>query len=171
MKMKLGLSIWISIVGCGLSHAQIDGTLLLGLTNATTTEMNGTTGPVTGSLLYNTSTQQVFQYNGSAWMPIAGAALRVIPKTTGYTVSSDDNGAVLTFNSSSDVTLTLPAGLPVGFNISVYQLGAGKVTLAGSGGATVKNRLSRFKTAGVNAAAGVVCTATNTFHATGDLKK
>ncbi len=171
MKMRLKLLLLISIAGSGLSFAQIDGTLLLGLTNATTTEMNGTTDPVMGSLLYNTSTQQVFQYNGSAWMPIAGAALRVMPKTSSYTVTEDDNGAVLTFNSNTDLTLSLPTGLPVGFNISVYQLGTGKVILSGMAGATLLNRLSRFKTAGQNAAVGIVCTATNTYHATGDLKK
>ncbi len=57
-----------------VSHAQIDGTLLMGLTNATTSEMNTVSNPVTGSLLYNTTEQNVFQYNGSTWESISNAS-------------------------------------------------------------------------------------------------
>ncbi len=53
--------------------AQIDGGLLLGLTNATTTEMNTVSNPIKGSLLYNTTEKSVFQYNGSAWEKVDGS--------------------------------------------------------------------------------------------------
>jgi len=57
-----------------IAHAQIEGTLLMGLTNATTSEMNTVTNPIVGSLLYNTTEKGVFQYNGSAWENIANTA-------------------------------------------------------------------------------------------------
>ncbi|WP_425234462.1 hypothetical protein [Ulvibacterium sp.] len=57
-----------------ISNAQIDGTLLMGLTNATTSEMNTVSNPVTGSLLYNTTEQSVFQYNGSTWESISNTS-------------------------------------------------------------------------------------------------
>lgn len=54
------------------AQAQIEAGLLLGLTPATTTEMNAISGPITGSLLYNTTENRIYQYNGSAWV-MAGA--------------------------------------------------------------------------------------------------
>ena len=49
-------------------NAQIEAGLLLGLTQATTTEMNAISGPITGSILYNTTESRIFQYNGTAWV-------------------------------------------------------------------------------------------------------
>ena len=49
-------------------NAQIEAGLLLGLTPATTTEMNAISGPITGSILYNTTENRIYQYNGSAWV-------------------------------------------------------------------------------------------------------
>lgn len=97
--------------------------------------------------------------------------VRVIAKTADYTISMGESSAVITFNSATPVTLTIPTGLPIGYNISVYQIGAGQVTIVGAGGVTLKNRLSIFKTAGKDSGAGIICTATNVFHITGDLKK
>ncbi|WP_435263339.1 hypothetical protein [Tenacibaculum sp. nBUS_03] len=95
----------------------------------------------------------------------------VINKTASYTLTSADNGKVFTFNTVTDVTLNVSAGLPIGFNISIYQVNTGKVEIIGVGGVTVLNRLSRFKTAGKDAGAGLICTSTNNFHLTGDLKR
>lgn len=90
-------------------------------------------------------------------------------KTANYALVAADNGKVFTFNSTADVTLTVPTGLPVGYNVSIYQTNTGKVII--SGGATILNRLSRFKTAGKDAGVGLVATAADIFHLTGDLKK
>ncbi|MDC1162348.1 hypothetical protein OAT18_02780 [Tenacibaculum sp.] len=106
---------------------------------------------------------------GTDWIDINTAA--VVNKTADYTLILSDNGKVFTFNSSSDVTLTIPAALPIGYNISVYQIGTGKVIITGDTGVNVLNRLSRFKTAGKDAGVGVIATSLNTFHLTGDLKK
>jgi len=95
----------------------------------------------------------------------------VLVKTGDYTLSSSDNGSILTFNDTNLMTLTVPLGLAVGYNVSLYQIGIGQVTIVGSGGVSIKNRLSRFKTAGKDAGIGLVSTATNIFHLTGDLKK
>ncbi len=87
-----------------------------------------------------------------------------------YILQATDTGQVFRVTSSSDITLTFPSGLPVGFHISVYQYGTGTVTFSGSG-ATIYNRSNRFKTAGQHAGAGIVCTSANEFHLVGDLKK
>lgn len=97
--------------------------------------------------------------------------VRVIPLSADYTISLGESSAVLTFNSSVPVTLTIPTGLPIGYNISVYQIGAGQVTITGAAGVTVRNRLAIYRTAGLDSGVGIVCTSTNNFHITGDLTK
>lgn len=56
-------------------EAQIDGGLLLGLINATTTEMNAVSNPITGSLLYNTTENGVYKYNGSVWEKVGSSSI------------------------------------------------------------------------------------------------
>ena len=90
--------------------------------------------------------------------------------TSNYTIQAADTGHVFRVNSSTAVTLTFPSGLPTGFHISVYQYGTGAVNFIGNG-ATLYNRLNRYKTAGQHAGAGIVSTANNEFHLVGDLKK
>jgi len=141
--------------------------LVFRLNAGTQTEMNNII-PTLGMMVYNSTDKKVYYYDGTQWVGIDKA--RVVPKTGNYTLQASDDSAVLTFDSTTDVTLTIPAGLPVGFNVSVYQINTGKVIVSGSG-ATVKNRLSRFKTAGKDAGIGIVSTATDIFHITGDLKK
>ena len=97
--------------------------------------------------------------------------VRVITKTSDYTISLGESGAVITFNSASPVTMTIPSGLPIGYNISVYQIGSGQVNIIGAGGVSVKNRLLTFRTAGKDSGVGIVSTATNIYHVTGDLTK
>ena len=104
------------------------------------------------------------------WKPLVFAA-KVIEKTGNYTLTQGDNETIFTFNSSAAITLTIPSGLPVGYNVSVYQTGTGKVTIVGSGGTSIKNRLSRFRTAGKDAGVGIVSTSIDVYHLTGDLRR
>ncbi len=71
--------------------SQIDANLLLGLTNATTTEMNAVTNMAKGSMVYNTDVNEVYVYNGSAWVsnsqPSVHMGLVVITSTGNLTVS------------------------------------------------------------------------------------
>lgn len=53
---------------------QIDGSLLFGLTQATTTEMNTISNPPLGSLVYNTTDFSIYQYIGSSWTRVFDAA-------------------------------------------------------------------------------------------------
>ncbi|MFD1294498.1 hypothetical protein ACFQ5N_11680 [Lutibacter holmesii] len=108
--------------------------------------------------------------SGTDWVD-KNSVVSVNPLTNSYTLVSSDNGSVITIDNSNDTTLTIPSGLAIGFNISLYQIGDGQVTIIGDSGVTVLNRLRRFTTAGKDAGVGIVCTATNTFHITGDLKR
>ncbi|PCE62950.1 hypothetical protein [Sediminicola luteus] len=133
------------------------------------TDVGGYNSATEGDLYRTTDSNEYYigLENGSL-LPFA-SSVGVQTKTTNYTLQSTDNRSVLTFNSATPVTLTIPAGLPIGFNISVYQLGIGQVQIVGSGGVTIRHRLSRTKTAGQDAGVGIVATASNSYHLTGDL--
>jgi hypothetical protein len=88
---------------------------------------------------------------------------------TTYTLLASDNGKVLTFNNASAITLTVPASLPVGFNVSVVQKGAGQVTFVASG-VTIINRQAFTKTAGQYAVASLMALSANFFVSGGDLQ-
>jgi hypothetical protein len=66
--MKVILGILFSMLIYSGALAQIDPGLLIGLTNATTVEMNTIVSPITGSILYNTTDNAIYQYNGASWV-------------------------------------------------------------------------------------------------------
>lgn len=95
---------------------------------------------------------------------------KVIVKTAAYTLKEVESGMAFTFDSTVDINFTLPAGLPIGTHISIYQIGEGKVTIVGATGVIIYHRLAYSQTAGKHAGVGVLATAQNVFHLTGDLK-
>ena len=81
---------------------------------------------------------QIGLFTGSIISPVAG---------TSYTLRATDNGKIVTTNSSSATTISIPAGLPNDFVCSICQGGSGQVTLTtGSGLITLNNADSQFKT-------------------------
>lgn len=74
---------------------------------------------------------------------------------TSYTVvvsgASTDAGKIIDHANGSAITVTLPNSAPVGFAVTYAQAGAGQITFAAASGATLANRQSHTKTAGVNA--------------------
>lgn len=66
MKKQL-LNIFIFLL-TGLTYAQIDSGLLLGLTQATTAEIGTITGMEEGQMLYNTDTKEIFVFDGANWI-------------------------------------------------------------------------------------------------------
>lgn len=123
-----------------------------------------------GKLVFNSESKKLLVYSNNIWKELLFIS-NVYQKTANYTLTLSDNASVITFDSANDVTLTIPSGLPIGYNVSVYQVNSGKVTVQGAAGVNVLNRLSRFKTAGKDAGIGIVCTSTGVFHLTGDLRR
>jgi len=156
-------SFWAS-----LSQTPTADELILVHNVADDAEMNSIT-PNEGAIIYNATTQRLYKYNGTQWVKVAIAPV-VKEVTASYTLLPSDDGNIITVNSNAPVTLTIPSGFAIGYNVSVYQIGTGRVTFTGSG-TSVLNRLNRFRTAGRHAGVGIVSTATNTFHLTGDLRR
>ncbi|MCZ2477774.1 hypothetical protein G9H58_06840 [Aquirufa antheringensis] len=84
---------------------------------AFTTGNVSTTGTLTGG---NTSTST-----------ISGFAANVGTISSAYNISAADNGKILQSTSATAITITIPTGLPTGFNCTVVQMGAGQLTFSG----------------------------------------
>lgn len=74
---------------------------------------------------------------------------------TGTTVTlsqATHGGRMLKFSHSSGCTATAPSGLPLGFSVSWRQGTSGQITFSAGSGATINNRQSHTKSAGIHAA-------------------
>ena len=142
----------------------------------------GTAASATGLLVYNTNTAGTapnnvvpgyYFWNGSSWINfIASNTSTSLPNDqtgTSYTLTSADNGKIITLNNASAITLNVPYFF-VGFNCMVLQKGAGQVTLTINGTTTnIYNRYGFTKTAGQYAILTLVCTEANKYVASGDM--
>jgi len=128
------------------ANATASNTIQLGNANVTDVKTSGT---VTAAGLAVTG--NVTSTGGS----ISGfdAALNNQIGTT-YTLTSADNGKVITLNNASAITLTINTGLGDGFNCLIVQKGAGQITIEGT--ATKINRQGHTKTAGQYAVVSIV---------------
>jgi len=86
---------------------------------------------------------------------------------TTYTLLSSDAGKVITLDNASAITLTVPTGLGANFNCTLVQLGAGQVTISGSG-TTINNRNSHTKIAGQYGVASLLSYADTTWILAGE---
>jgi hypothetical protein len=92
----------------------------------------------------------------------------VTEATTSRTLGAGDNGKIIYCTSGSATTITCAAGLGAGFNVTIIQGGAGKVTVA-DGGQTLVSYSSLFSTMGQFAVISLICPVANTFVAAGNL--
>lgn len=76
---------------------------------------------------------------------------------TTYTIAASDAGRHITFTNGSPIAVTVPNTLVAGFQCSWEQGGAGQITFSGS--ATINNRQSHTKSAGIHAMGMLSCKA------------
>jgi len=118
------------------------------------------------ALTYNSSQQK--------WVASDIKKITINEKTQNYTLQAGDDGSLIDMNSSSGVTLTVPANLTVGFVIgtviAVRQKGSGQVTIEGASGVTLQGYITNFKTAGQYAMAVLIKVDTNTWTVEGNLE-
>jgi hypothetical protein len=88
--------------------------------------------------------------------------------TTARTLSATDNGKIIYCTSGSATTITCATGLDVGFNCTIIQGGAGKVTAA-AGAATLNSYSALFSTMGQYAVISIVSPVADQFIAAGNL--
>ena len=88
---------------------------------------------------------------------------------TTYTFLDSDNGKVVTFNNASGITAAIPTGLPVGFSVTVIQLGAGQVGFSADAGVTLNSYTSLRKIAGQHGSVSLVSYSSNVYNLAGNL--
>jgi hypothetical protein len=94
--------------------------------------------------------------------------IRALTGTT-YSFLATDNGKILTMNNASGITAAIPTGLPVGFSVTVIQLGAGQVGFSADAGVTLNSYTSLRKIAGQHGSASLVSYSSNVFNLAGNL--
>ena len=118
----------------------------------------------------NVSTTGNLTGGNVATSTLSGFAANFNTITTGsaYTLLAADNGKIININVATAFTLTIPSGLPVGFNCTLVQYGAGQITLAVSG-TTLKNRNSFTKSAGQYSIITLINMGTETYISSGEM--
>ena len=110
-----------------------------------------TTGSLTGG---NTSTST-----------ISGFGANVTSISAAYPLTAADNGKIIQSISASAITVTIPTGLPTGFNCTIVQMGAGQVTFSG----TYLNRGGFTKTASQYSVVSIIHLGSNSIIVTGEM--
>jgi hypothetical protein len=131
--------------------------------------------PATGLLVYNTATTGTapnnvvpgyYFFNGTVWVQISAGLIIDNSKTAGFTLGAIDNNKVFLITSASNITVTVPNTLPIGFTCQIIQGGAGTITLAGSG--VTLNSSNGLTTRATNSVVGLVMNTTTTGFIMGD---
>ena len=176
-----------AVAGTGISVSAATGAITI--TNIGVQSFNGLTGAVTGASLGANTFTALNLFNAgisSAGLFVSGGATfaGTVSSDTGYRISSSafntqtgttytfiaaDNGDIVMFNNASAITVTVPTGLPVGFNCTAIQLGAGQVGFTAASGVTLNSYSSATKIAGQHGAASVISYTTNIYNLSGTL--
>jgi hypothetical protein len=80
----------------------------------------------------------------------------LVTVTGNYGVALTDNRRKLVVNAASPVNLTLPSNTPVGFELTIAQIGAGAGVVAVTGG-NLRSRDNHTRTAGQYSVAFLFC--------------
>jgi hypothetical protein len=165
----------------GLQPASTALTALAGVTGTGVMRRTGadsfTAGPLPLGQLEQggAASGQVLKWNGTAWAPAAdatggggftgdfggGTAANYLVSisesaATAMTPAAGQSGTTMRLTAATAVTVTLPATLPVGFNVTFMQAGNGQVQFSAGAGATLVNRSGHNRTAGQHAMVSVV---------------
>jgi hypothetical protein len=149
------------------------------------TSFNGLTGAVTG-VTTGTANNFIALQTFSAGISASGGVTLAgtVSSDTGYRISSSafntqtgttytfiaaDNGEIVTFNNGSTITVTVPTGLPVGFNCTAIQLGVGQVGFTAASGVTLNAYASGLKIAGQHGSAALISYTSNVYNLSGTL--
>ena len=114
----------------------------------------------------NVSTTGTLTGGSSNTSSISGFGANINSQSgTTYTILATDNGKVIQSTGASAMTITIPTGLPNGFNCTVVQMGAGQITFSG----TYVNRTGFTKTASQYSVVRIIHFGSNSILVTGEM--
>jgi hypothetical protein len=79
-------------------------------------------------------------------VPFTNFYAEMVATAASFTINSDCNGYLFRYEGSSNITVTVPANLPLGFNCGFAMWGTGTVTLAPGTGATNRSGKTTLNT-------------------------
>ena len=100
---------------------------------------------------------------------IANTGFVIADTGTSRIISALDNGKCITFSNTSPITASVPAGLPVGFNLLLIQINTGQVQLSAGPGVTINSDGGKTKIASQHSSASLISYASNIFNLAGNL--
>jgi hypothetical protein len=111
-------------------------------------------------------------YDGTSWKFIHGYTT-LLPKIASYEPALDDAGKTITFDSTSNTTITIPPNsskaFPLGTRFDVIRMNTGAVTFVQGSGVNILSKNSNKNIASRWSGATIVKTDTNTWVLIGDL--
>ena len=113
----------------------------------------------------NISTIGAITGGNSSTSSISGFAANIVSASANYSITAADNGKVIQSTSATAITISIPTGLPTGFNCTVVQMGAGQVTFSG----TILNRTGFTKTASQYSVVSILHLGSNSILVTGEM--
>jgi len=113
----------------------------------------------------NVSTTGTLTGGNSDTSSISGFSANITTVSANYPLTAADNGKVIQSTSASAITITIPSGLPAGFNCTVVQMGAGQITFTG----TYFNRGNFNKTASQYAIVSILHLGSNNIIVSGEM--
>jgi len=124
------------------------------------------TGNDVAYTLGNVSTTGALTGGSSSTSSISGFGANINSQSgTTYTILATDNGKVIQSTGASAMTITIPTGLPTGFNCTVVQMGAGQITFTG----TYVNRTGFTKSASQYSVISILHFGSNSILVTGEM--
>lgn len=127
--------------------------------------------PAQSLLVYDTDASLYYYYSSAngAWTAINIGSTKAITATS-YTLIAADSGRMLDFSAATNIVLTIPDNLPIGFQVSVTQAGLGAISIVGSGAMIVNNRWGGTRSIAKWSKIGIEVRALNSSVISGDLQ-
>lgn len=113
----------------------------------------------------NISTTGALTGGNSSTSSLSGFAANVTPISANYSITAADNGKVIQSTSTTAIIVSIPTGLPTGFNCTVVQMGAGQITFSG----TYLNRTGFTKSASQYSVVSILHLGSNSIIVTGEM--
>ena len=113
----------------------------------------------------NLSASGALTGGNSSTSNISGFAANVASISANYSITSADNGKVLQSTSATAISIAIPTGLPIGFNCTIVQMGAGQITFTG----TYLNRGGFTKSASQYSVISILHLGSNSIIVTGEM--
>lgn len=109
----------------------------------TTTQRNAIATPAAGLIVYDTTDNKHYGYNGTSWYNMDADIVTTNRQSASYTLTLTDRSKLVEMDVATANNLTIPlnssVAFPIGTKIDVAQYGAGQTTFVATVGVTIRS--------------------------------